>query len=231
MNATVVPTAHRRVDVPGREDTVSLSNIGGRIAWARLRAKKSQKELAENIGKARATIVQYETNNIAPPTEVIEAMAKAMDVQPEFLAFGRHGIDGLAGMASGEILTMPEMKVGKNGEWTSGAFAVPKEMLKDYGVQAEDFKSIKVYILPQAAPEFNMGANSRLFVDTDAKDISAGRKFYLLRTPGGLEVVRPEPSFTAGDTVPFTGSTGQVFNFKMSELDFVGAVVGRIGPC
>ena len=59
-------------------------NIGDRIKQRRLELKLTVDELAEKIGKSRATIYRYENGDIENmPTTILEPLAKALDTTPE----------------------------------------------------------------------------------------------------------------------------------------------------
>lgn len=61
-------------------------NIGERIKLRRKQLKMSADDLAEKLGKNRATIYRYEKNEIENmPYDVIEPLAKALNVSPAYL--------------------------------------------------------------------------------------------------------------------------------------------------
>ena len=217
-------TTPRRVDVPGAAESVDLQTMGGRIAWARLRKQMTQKALSELTKKSRATIVQYEQNNIDPPGSSVEALARALNVSPEFLAFGRHGIEGVANAAE-EVVTLPEIRFGRDGEFTSGGYAFPRKMMEDFGVE---HMGAKVYILMQDSPNFGYRAGDRLIVDTKVTQPDPNHDMYLLKAQTALEVVRCEPNFSNRKEMTFTGAKGQSFSSDPADLTFVGAIVGSV---
>jgi transcriptional regulator with XRE-family HTH domain len=49
----------------------------------------SQRELAERIGRHQTAIGPYERGEYAPPREIVEQLAVALETSPEYLAFGR----------------------------------------------------------------------------------------------------------------------------------------------
>lgn len=66
-----------------------LIDVGKRIALARKKKRKiNQKQLSEELGKSRGTIVQYELGMISPPLAMIQKLAEVLREQPEWLAFG-----------------------------------------------------------------------------------------------------------------------------------------------
>lgn len=217
-------TTPRRVDVPGAAEAVDLQTMGGRIAWARLRKQMTQKTLSQLTNKSRATIVQYEQNNIDPPVSSVSALAKALNVSPEFLAFGRHGLEGLSNAAE-EVVTVSEIKFGRDGEFTSGGYAFPRKMMEDFGV---DQMGAKVYVLSQDAPQFGYRAGDRLIVDTKVSSPDPEHDMYLLKAQTALEVVRCEPNFSNRKEMNFTGAKGQSFSADPADLTFVGAIVGSV---
>lgn len=61
-------------------------NIGERIKQRRKQLKLSVDDLAEKIGKNRATIYRYESNDIEnAPIDIIDPLAKALNVEPSYL--------------------------------------------------------------------------------------------------------------------------------------------------
>src|SRR5689334_17522303 len=82
--------------------------LGERLAIARLRKGLTQKQFSELVGKSRATIIQYEQGRLQPPLQQIEKMAKALEVAPELIAFGRQGLTGLP-EESASVSSIPEV--------------------------------------------------------------------------------------------------------------------------
>lgn len=61
-------------------------NIGDRIKQRRIELGIDAEELAEKIGKSRATIYRYENGDIENmPTTVLEPIAKALNITPAYL--------------------------------------------------------------------------------------------------------------------------------------------------
>ena len=61
-------------------------NIGKRIRARRLELGMTADELAQKIGKNRATVYRYEKNEIEKmPTTILGPLAKALDVTTDFL--------------------------------------------------------------------------------------------------------------------------------------------------
>ena len=61
---------------------MDFKKIGQRIKMCRRRAKLTQKELAQKIGKTESSIRKYEGDLIRPPMDVIEDIAAALGVEP-----------------------------------------------------------------------------------------------------------------------------------------------------
>lgn len=223
--AALVLDSPRRVDVPGTEDTLDLSTMGGRMAWARLRKKMTQLDVANLTSKSRATIVQYEKDNINPPVKEVQKIATALGVSPEFLAFGRHGVEGLINAAE-EVITVPEISEGRDGIYTSGGFAVPRRVFDSRNL---DVAKVRMYVLNQEQPAFGYHAEDRLIVDTTVGELQQGYDIYLLKGDDGLAVVRREPNFGGGakGMVTVTSGSGATHQVKAKGLDIVGAVVGK----
>ena len=61
---------------------MNKSEFGKRLKIARKQKKMTQVELADAIEKKEATVRKYENGTIEPPWNVIEELAKALDVSP-----------------------------------------------------------------------------------------------------------------------------------------------------
>lgn len=222
VTMTVPP---RRMDVAGAAERADLSSLGGRISFARLRQRLTQAEVATSLGKSRATIVQYEQNNILPPIDVVEDIAKKLQVSPSFLAYGEATVPGLS--KSLEMTTFAENRVGKDGSYVSGAYAFNIETVNEFGVEPGNFEA---YVLNHDAPQFDLRSGDRLFIDNSVNAPTNDRDTYLLKTGQGVEIVRIEPDFTAkaGGQIRMTGPKGQSLTAKPGELEFIGAVVATL---
>lgn len=206
-------------------EKADTSTMGGRMEFARLRRGLRQEDVANALGKARATIVQYEAGNITPPINVIEEVAKVVGTSASYLAYGEqtvpvHGaeVDTISGM---------EYRMGTNGAAPVSAFALPRDFVESMGV---DQGELAAYVLNHDAPEFGLRSGERMFVNTTIKAPEGEHDLYLLNTGGGFEVVRVEPNFSAksSPTIKMTGPKGQPFVAKQSELNFVGAIVATL---
>lgn len=226
MPATAaVIEAPRRVDVPGTLEGVSLKTMGGRIAWSRLRKKMTQADVAQRVGKSRATVVQYEKDNIVPPIPEVERLAIVMGVSPEFLAFGRHGVDAMLNAAE-EVITIPEVAEGSKGLFSTGAFAVPSKVFE--GKDIEPSKA-RMFVVSRDETEFGYHVGDRLILDTSVKTVETDHDLYLVQTPEGAVVVRREPNFVGGTKghVVLTTGRGVSQTVKLKDLDVLGAVMGK----
>lgn len=74
-----------------------MSDIGKRIKERRLELHMSVDELAEKLGKNRATVYRYESNEIENmPLEIIKPLAKALHVTPQYLMGWDDAIEHIA---------------------------------------------------------------------------------------------------------------------------------------
>lgn len=218
---TKLAEAPRRVDLPGSIESISVLNtVGRRIAWARMRKDLTQVELAKKLEKSRASIVQYERDNINPPVDVIVSIAKLLGVAPEFLAFGRQGIDGIN--EAGEILPISEFKMGRDNEFRSSGYAISTSMLNDFNIAQRD---LQIHVLSHDAKQFGFDAGSRVIVATDIKEPSRDQALFLVRTNDGYDVIRVERGYTKGSVDTITAGNGTILQTPLSALDVVGAVV------
>ncbi|GFZ78067.1 XRE family transcriptional regulator [Nesterenkonia alkaliphila] len=60
-----------------------------RLTQARVRRSMTKTELAAEVGVSAAAIGQYEANINSPRPDVLERLAKALDVRPDFFSIGR----------------------------------------------------------------------------------------------------------------------------------------------
>lgn len=218
--------ASRRVDVVGRDGSnADLTTMGGRITWARLRKEMTQDDLAKKLEKSRVTVVSYEGNKITPPIPQVENIAAALDVAPEFIAFGRQGIHASMN-AEDEIVAVPEMTAGRDGDYQSSGYAIPRSILTSHGVEP---KGVQMFVLDHPEPTFGYNAGDRLMVDTATTDMSPRFNIYLLRGDAGIGVARRQPNFggAAEGMILLQSGDGSVQQVKVKDLDIVGAVVGR----
>lgn len=215
----------RRVDVAGAADHIDTSTLGGRMAWARLRRNMTQKELARLTSKSRATIVQYENDEINPPLAAVAVIAQKLGTSPSYIAFGENVVEGVSNREV-EMVSFPEYTMGKDGTFASSVFAFSKTYIDSLGVDSE---KIAAYVLNRDAPHFGLHENDRLIVDTALTSPSDERDMYLLQTPAGLEVVRVEPDLTGrSKAVQMTGSKGQSMSAKLGDLTILGAIISSI---
>jgi transcriptional regulator with XRE-family HTH domain len=62
--------------------------LGTRLKQLRKSRKLTQGALAEQIGKTRMTVVEYERGNINPPIAMVHKLAEVLGEAPEYIAFG-----------------------------------------------------------------------------------------------------------------------------------------------
>jgi transcriptional regulator with XRE-family HTH domain len=216
----------RRIDAAGVAERADTTTMGGRIAFARLRKGLRQEDVAKALGKSRATIVQYEANNITPPLGVVEEVAKAVGVSPAYLAYGEQTVP-IYGKTEIDVVTGLEYRMGKNGAAPVSAFSLPRDFVESFGAEQGQFHA---YALNHDAPEFGLRAGDRMFVNTSINTPEGGHDLYLLSSSGGIEVVRVEPNLSAkaSGSIKMTGPKGQPFTSKLNELKFIGAVVATL---
>jgi transcriptional regulator with XRE-family HTH domain len=208
----------------GSSDGLDLSTVGGRIAWARLREDLTQKFVGDAIDKSRATIVQYEGNKIKPPLDMVEELARVLKVSPSFIAFGEHGMKATLNAAE-EIVTIPEITFGRDGEYASSSFGLPRRLVDSYSADRRD---LKAYVLNHNAPAFDLSSGDRIFVDTSVTKLTGDHDQYLIRTPTGMEIVSYEQQFSRSATVTLTGPRGTPMQVANKDLKILGAVVGTL---
>lgn len=219
-----VRQTQRRVDQAGSGDGLDLGTVGGRITWARLREELTQEEIAKTIGKVRPTVVQYEANKIVPPLDVIQKLSIRLKVSPSFLAFGEHGIQTM-GNAGEDVVNIDQITFGRDGQYQSGVFALPRDLVVSY---ASDARDLKAYVMNHHAPHFDLRTGDRVFADTSVTELTNVHDTYLLDTNGGMEIVRVPPTLSKTDAIDVIGPNGEKINVKVKELSIIGAVVSTL---
>ncbi len=66
------------------------TSLGRRLRALRLAKGLRQAELARLVGRHQTVIGPYERDEYAPPPDIVERLARALDTSPEYLLFGRH---------------------------------------------------------------------------------------------------------------------------------------------
>lgn len=208
------------------ERSQRLGEVGSRIAAARQNRGWTQAELGTHIGKSRGTIVLYEQGKVEPPLGQIEALAKALEVSPELLAFGRQGITGLP-QSTADVVSVPEASSdeGVGEESLSGAYGLTEGLVRDLGIDRETGRIVK---LSHGAPAFGLADGDRIIVNRgDA--FEEEDRLYALRTRRGLEVVRLVPNLSTREgAVKITDGRGITHSYERRDLEVLGRVVGSI---
>jgi transcriptional regulator with XRE-family HTH domain len=62
--------------------------LGTRLRRLRKSRNLTQGALAEQVGKSRMTVVEYERGNINPPIAMVHKLAEVLSEAPEYIAFG-----------------------------------------------------------------------------------------------------------------------------------------------
>jgi DNA-binding XRE family transcriptional regulator len=77
------------------EKGVPVVGVGGRVRRVREERLLTQDELADRAGIGASTVarVENERHRVRPSARVLRALAAALDVDPVWLAFGRHAWD------------------------------------------------------------------------------------------------------------------------------------------
>lgn len=230
MASSSPKTATAKPSVIKSEITVkslSLTNtVGGRIQWARTRRKITQAELAKKIGKARATVVQYENDNIPLSLDVCESIARTLLVAPEYLAFGVQGLQGVNNAVE-EIATLKEITYGADGKYASGNWAMPSSILTGLGLSAN---KTAFYTVPRASVRFNFQPGMRLLVDRSIDAYTADHEVYLVEAGNSIEPVSFETDLTDSSKLKVLTGNGGTQEVNKGDITIIGAVVGYFNP-
>lgn len=228
MQERQVTTVARRSDLPGSDSNIDLHSIGGRITYARLRENVTQDDLARAIDRVRGTIGSYEKNIIEPPINVVNVLAKVLKVSPSFLAFGEHGVKVAAGSNAAEAtISVDEITFGRDGDYVSGTFAMPRALAQTY---VENVRDLKVYVLAHNADVFGFRQGTRLFMDTSIGKLSSEFDTYVIKVAGGMDVIRISPSLSSTTMVTVETSRGAKQEVSADSLNIMGAVVSTLRP-
>lgn len=224
-----VSSTPRRVDIPGTADLLNLKTVGGRIAWARIQSRLRQEDVAKKLGKSRATIVQYEKDNIRPPSAVLERLAKIVNATPEFLAFARQGVDALRSGKAEQVVTMPEMHVGgARGLFETGGFAMPKKIFEDKDI---NIARTKFVMLEQDDPEFGFAKDDHIVLDQSINDIEDSRAvLFLIQPNNGKACVMRREANGGGrkGEVSLTNGHGVTSSMRKTSFKVLGGVKGML---
>ena len=89
--------------------------IGERIKQRRLELNLTVDELAKRLGKNRATIYRYESNDIENfPTTILEPLAKALDTTPAYLMGWEESVPHyISALADGSKISIEYMEPAK----------------------------------------------------------------------------------------------------------------------
>lgn len=104
--------------------------IGERIKRRREELGLSADQVADSIGKNRATVYRYESNDIKNfPIEILIPLAEVLRTTPAYLM----GWDGDTGVMPENIIPMPEMrKIPLIGSIACGAPILAEEHIEEY---------------------------------------------------------------------------------------------------
>jgi repressor LexA len=70
-------------------DNKPISEIGKRIKTLRLRKPMTQAFLANEVDVEKRTIINYEKGNTEPTLEMIEKIARVLEVSPDYIRYGK----------------------------------------------------------------------------------------------------------------------------------------------
>jgi len=102
---------------------------GARIALARAAVRLTQEQLAAAIGRSQTQIGAYETGQSEPDLATFDALGRALNVSPAWLAFGEPGDgDPLAGAA---------VQAGKHDRMFVWAFHRAARLLSEEGLEGD----------------------------------------------------------------------------------------------
>lgn len=221
-----LPAIARRSDLPGSDADVDHNTLGGRLAYARLRQRITQDDLAEAIDKVRGTVVAYERNTIMPPIPIVEALAKKLKVSASYLAFGEHGVKTIGTINPADsIVNIDEITYGRDGSSITGIFAIPRSLAESY---VEKVQTLKCYVLSHNADAFNLRQGDRVFTDDSVRSLSNDFDTYVIEVPGGVEMIRVAPSFSKAAKVMVEGSRGDKQEVPVKSLKILGAMVSSM---
>ncbi|MEO6248925.1 MAG: helix-turn-helix domain-containing protein [Sphingomicrobium sp.] len=195
--------------------------IGGRMAWARLRKKMTQKDLAAHLGKSRTTIVQYESNTINPTFETLNEIAQELDVDPSYIAFG--GLRRWFDAPAEDTKTIPCFRVEGGSRITEGVMNLPSELVRDLEL---DDVPVEIVALSKDAPAFGYRRGDRVVIDASRKGVGGDKNLFLMRSGASVDMMQTLTlSGPALGDVLITFGDSQMHRMKADEVDVMGAVL------
>lgn len=208
-----------RFDSPESLSIVDTSKVAGRLAWSRVRRGLTQQALAELAGKSRTAIAQYEKGKLHPPMNTIIDLAKALGVEPDFIAFGKTAPQAPRSM------TIPSSHIEQGIEHRDGEIVFDGRLADDLGLSGSNAKIIE---LTYDAPYLRFRAKDRLIINT-AASLDADGHLYFVRSKNRVDLVRCEGWLGADPSnVYLTTSQGVNQMLARTELEVIGKVVGSI---
>lgn len=141
---------------------INTQTIGDRIRERREELDISVSELAKRLGKNRATVYRYESNDIEDmPSSMLEPLAKALQTTPEYLMGWDEKNTQMNTQTIGDRIRERRLKLGLSGAELAKRIGIPKSTMFRYEGEYSDNIPIDI-IRPlarilQTTPEYLMG--------------------------------------------------------------------------
>lgn len=213
-------------DADAEEDR-DLTYVGGRIRYARKRARMSQQELANAMPaerrKTRGAIAQYEDkeNGNLPPLQVIEDLALILGEDPRYLAFGGSQ-DPLVQSAQGQHIPVYFPREPNVIEHA----VLPRGMLAAFSANGMPLSLVQLSV---DAPHFGFRALDFLLLDVGAQIIQPDGQVYAVNGSAGSMLVRGQPSLVRDEAdLEIIDGHGAVRTIKSGSIDVMGRLVATL---
>jgi len=213
-----VPSVVKTGRLWGGNKTAFPETLGKRLAAVRTERKMTQGDLAVRLNRSRTTVNQYEMNNISPPLTMINEIARALEVDPIFIAFGQQSSESVS---HDRIWVM-------EGTGRSDDFIDMSPGFQDkLRIRSEE---TCLMMLQVDAPSFDLKRGDHLIIDLRHTIIGGDGRLYAVRSSGGcLNLVRSDIQLEGPvERVRITFGQGQVSEVVADKVDVIGVVRGTL---
>jgi len=204
-------------------DDVDRTTFRGRLREGRRVKGLHQDELAKRIDKSRATIAAYENGRATPDLDVIARLARELDYDPRYLAFGSG--PGYEPMPREPGLTVDVLPLG--GEEGVGKLTLPKGLCTALALPDTVATLIALEL---AAPAFGLAKEQWLFIDNAIERIEPDGALYAIRHKDVVGVVRATPVLAIGEPpLSLIGGFGEHHSVAVEDIQCLGRVLAVMG--
>lgn len=215
----------RMADYDAESDDIDRTSFKGRLREARKAKGLHQDELADRIKKSRATIAAYENGRATPDLDVIARLARELDYDPRYLAFGSG--PGYEPMAREPGLTVDVM--GRQGETEKelGKLTLPRPLCTALSLPEAGAKLVELDV---DAPAFDLAKGQWLLLDGAVERIEPDGALYAIFHDSRVVVIRATPGLAKGESaLSLVGGYGEHHRLNAEVIHCLGRVAARLG--